>query len=413
MIAEATTLCTASGAGAMATHCATSADVAEARLTAAADRSVLRCLVVLLGVCAAACASRATTIDKSARPVALLADGTVLAQDTSRSMAQYDRNGKILRRFDAGGYVSCMAVTATERLLVMGRRDGGLVMCEIPGGRTLWNMAGSTTGQTELYDVSFAWDGTTLIAGDLYGRVRVVDSSGGTVLASALVPDGEGVIAVALSPWALAGAIVLRDGRIFALDVRSGVMQDTGARGGYPIQYSADGAFLCTPSGRTGVADKVRIIASGDRAAVDLGSTRDIGWIKPLADGTFLVTAAELDPAGGLRTVALRCDPAARTIATIWTEGKEQLMSVRMDCDPERMLGVSTDFLLRTTVLDLRTGLVMWRLDNSRGFEPVYISGVPVQQRRMALAIYVGAGLVLCVAAVVASVLLWRRARTT
>ena len=117
----------------------------------------------------------------------------------------------------------------------------------------------------------------------------------------------------------------------------------------------------------------------------------NVGHFKAEAAGTFLVTA---DRTG------YRYSPLTKEGEELWTTTSKDT-DPSMDFDPESLVGVWTNFRLVTKVIDLRTGVVRFTVDNSANYKEELISWSSTGRDIIPWAV-VGAG---CLSAVV---VLWR-----
>jgi hypothetical protein len=78
--------------------------------------------------------------------------------------------------------------------------------------------------------------------------------------------------------------------------------------------------------------------------------------------------------AGGQKPVGLTCDPRTGEMRTVWESRAGWVDRGRTDFDADAMRGVSTDYRLVTSVIDLKTDAALLTVDNSANFRPTLVS---------------------------------------
>ncbi len=196
------------------------------------------------------------------------------------------------------------------------------------------------------------------------------------------VPSGQGgVVSVALNPDGTRGFVIVEGWGLGRFDLAAGHATDANLAAYGSVRCSADGAHVAFPTQSWGMDPQLAVVpAGGGPTKRALGRFADIGRVRPLSDGSFLVTARvgrgdddsaacagmQVWPDGRVREV-WRLTPGPRPI------GRSLLplefvsphrVNDRTDFLPEPMTGVTTDWQFVTTVTDLRTGGVVRTIDN-------------------------------------------------
>jgi WD40 repeat protein len=267
--------------------------------------------------------------------------------------------------------------------VIVGCGDGGLLLGDLKYGTITWTKKAAETGLRFVYDVSFSGDAKSLVAADDQGRVHVFETSTGKRTASVgFGPMESSVMSAALSPDGSKGAFVELSGRVFTFDVASGAMRDTGATGAWPVRFTADGRYFALRSANSGLTEQLRVVDAADTTLTkDLGQLMLIGRIRPSADGTLSLTGVVKNGnTSGQKSVGLTCDPRTGEMRTVWESGAGWIDRGRTAFDAEAVRGVSTDYRLVTSVIDLKTDTAVLTVDNSANFRPTVASWTLVLQ---------------------------------
>jgi hypothetical protein len=327
-----------------------------------------------------------TTYDRSFEPVLLLPDSRqFVARDAWNSVALYRLNDRsLVRGFRANAAVSKFAVTADEGTLLLGCGDGTLSARDLTTGRGLWALPPSRTGLARIRGLCFSHDGRSVVVVDHNDLVLILEAATGRQRGVVqCTPRKTYVQSAALSPDGSWGVLVTFPGNLMAFDVATGRMQDTGVQGAshWPARYSAGGKHVAFASDDR--QTRLRIVRTGGNWEVqDLGGyVEDLDPIKPTADGGFLVTisAFEFDPTGAPvneYTAGVRWRPGRKELEELWRLPGRAVAPMRMDFDPERLIGVRTHWNLVTDVIDLKTGTVLGSVDNRGNSNPLVQRGV-------------------------------------
>lgn len=328
-------------------------------------------LVVRLVLAAAALVggptARATTYDFSPRGVLLLTDGArLVAQDGWDSAALYRvADGGLVHRFPARGRVRKIVASPDERELLVAT-DGALTLWRVETGERVWERTSAETGLRYVGDVGFAGDGGRLAVCDRDDRVLVFDArTGGRVGEVAFPPGRTNVVSVALNADGTGGFLVPLGGGLHRFTVAAGRPVDARLSARGPVRFSADFKHLAFPVGREPGAEQLAVISTdAEPVKRSLGTFDHIGVIRPLPDGSFLVTAS-----------VGRWADQTYSGTRIWPDGRvEELWKLgggaggvceRTAFLPSPLIGVSTTARLVTTVIDLRTNRTVLEIDNS------------------------------------------------
>ena len=325
-------------------------------------------LALLLG----AQAVLGTTIDMRPRPAILLKGaGRFLAQDSSDSLALYDAsNGQALRRFPAGAHVNEFDLTTDERFLLIACADGRLSLWDVASGENVWRMTSRQTGLDFIYDASFASDGKSFVVCNYRDFCVIADTATGEQIGVVRFPPSQtNIMSACLSPDGTKGVLIDLGESVFTFNATTGAMSDAGVKGSWPVRCSADGKYAAFRSSNAGSKESLRVLTlDANPSSRDLTELGYIGRIRPVNDGSFLVTGV-----GEKGATGVRYDPRDGTVEHLWTlMGGETLM--RVDFDPATRRGVYTDYRLVTQLVDLRTGDALLRIDNSENYGPTIMS---------------------------------------
>lgn len=315
-----------------------------------------------------------TTISTVPRPAYLLASGKFIAQDSPKSVCVYDSNGTTAARFTSAG-VTTIASSADEKYLLIGCDDGSVTASDLKTGCSLWSRSRAETLLRYIYDVSFSQDGRFCVICGASDRAIVFDSATGRQAAVVnFPPKTTSTMSAALSPDGSTGVLIALNDRVFTFDVPSGTKHETALTGAWPIRYSSDGRYFVFRSSNSGSYEHVRIASASTLWCRDIGDFAQIGNIRPDDNGTFRVTA--LGPYGPQPQImlGLRFDPDAQELKKLWDAPCKSVVERRTDFDPTTMIGVSTNYKLITSVIDLRNNTIRKTIDNSANFRPIVVT---------------------------------------
>jgi hypothetical protein len=329
----------------------------------------------------------ATTIDTQPHPAWLLTGSPqFLVRDAWNGVALY-RLGDLGRvhRFRTRSRLARFAVTPDEKLVLLVCDDGSISAGDLATGEACWDLSPSQTGMTRGYSVRCFSAGQSFVAWDAWAnkfQALIFDSATGRHVGAVPSPPGQtGVQAVALCPGAAGGILVGADHRLYAFETASGRVTDTGVnipRPVWHVVYAVDGKHMAILEGVD--AQQLRIVTTGkDWHVLDVGTPVPVGHIKPAADGGYLLTAVDVkwDARGVARmpdSFGLRWRPGTNRLEELWRVRTCYVEPEPLDFLPDELIGVRTDFQLRTEVIDLRTGAVLGNVDNSANYRPAITS---------------------------------------
>jgi WD40 repeat protein len=123
--------------------------------------------------------------------------------------------------------------TADERFLLVACANGEIGVWNIGTGDKLWWHTPSQSGLGYIYDASFSWDCRTLVACNDSDFAVVFDTLTGKQIGKISFPLMQtNIMSVTLAPDGSSGALVDLGQQLFTFDVRTGLMKDTGVKGG-------------------------------------------------------------------------------------------------------------------------------------------------------------------------------------
>jgi hypothetical protein len=171
-------------------------------------------------------------------------------------------------------------------------------------------------------------------------------------------------VAVALNADGTGGFLVPLGGGLHRFAVADGRPVDARLAAGWPLRYSSDQKHLAFPASREVQAEQLAVISTDDEPTTrPLGKFGGIGVVRPMPDGSFLVTAASGRRPDHVYT-GTRVWPDGR-VEELWNLLPDNRVSERTAFLPSPLIGVSTNWRLVTTVIDLRSGRVVLEIDNS------------------------------------------------
>jgi hypothetical protein len=299
---------------------------------------------VLLLLCAGR--SDADKPDSSPRPaIYLSATAQIITLNSVYSAALYDaKDGTLIRQFPTWDQATALDVSSDQKLLCLGEDGKDLSVWEIATGKRVWKESDTLF---QVLEVSFSWDGKRVVARDNCSRVAVYDMS----TRKPLVVFKANATGVALSPDGTTGAYAING--LVTFDVAAQTTTATNLPAWHP-RYSADGKYVLAST----PASTLWVFTMSDIANVkSIDALKSPRRIKPLADGRFLVTnyvaGFVVDPATG--EIAEKCKFKSEDFSNI-------------DFDPETLIGVSTSHEFVTSIVNLKTGDILLKIDNSQDF---------------------------------------------
>lgn len=311
--------------------------------------------------------AQARMIDTSPRVAILLPKSQrFLARDTWTSVALYTyESGSPVRRFDAIESIFDIDASLDEKTLVA-VHHGGVSVWDVDTGQRLWS---KSFRDAKGFGATLSPDGG--FVGICWGGFQGVFAARTGDRIGAIVPENS-IQSVAVAPGgAEAFGADFRD----QLIVKTATGDISPKKGkGYPMAYSVDGQRLALQDTSEG-SYKLRIISLDRRDDTDVGVYRHIGLVRPASNGGFRVTGITCGPFNesptSLDVIGTIFDPTSGELTESWRlPGHQELQ--RMDFDPITMVGVCTSYRFVTEVVDLRTGDVLLRVDNSANYEPTF-----------------------------------------
>jgi hypothetical protein len=324
----------------------------------------------------------ATTIDVSPYPSLILpGSNQFLVRDAPNGVALYRFSDLgLVHRFRAASEVWRFAATSDGKVLILGCVDGGLSAFDLSTGSRSWELPSSQSGLTSMWDIGISHNGQALVVRPRDGNcLAVFETATGRRISTVPFPDGvQEVSAAALAPDGTRGIFVGIGGddeRLYSFEVAPGRVTKTGAaKLGNMEQaaYSADGKYVALRIFHE-YYDSLAVVATDGWTVRDVGAPTQIGHLKPTADGGFLLAILESRPPEqaskftGYR-VGLRWRSGARDFEELWRLPTNNWNPDVMDFDPEKLIGVFTDFRFVTSVLDLRTAAIVGSINNSANY---------------------------------------------
>jgi WD40 repeat protein len=345
-------------------------DVAQ-QPTAGKINSRLRMAFILASVHALLVATRATatTIDTSPYPTLLLPGSKqFLVRDSWNGVALYQLSDLgLVYRFRAGSEVRKFTASSDGNVLILVCDDDSLSAFDLSTGRRYWEMTSSQSGLIHIRDISISYNGQTLLVCLRSGDCLVFESATGRRIGTVPCPDAvSGVCAAALAPDGTRGIFLGDDEQLYAFDVASRQVTKTGAaklglRG--QAAYSVDGKYVALYPFPDDFGPLV-VVAADSWTVRNIGGPSRLGHLKPTADGGFLLTMFDTEE----YSVGLRWRSGAGDLEELWKLPNIICKRGIMDFDPEKLIGVFTDFQFHTWVLDLRTGEISGFINNSANY---------------------------------------------
>ena len=332
--------------------------------------TLFRLALLLVACCSVATDATATSyVKRPHQDPTLLSNGErLIAQESWDSLGLYrTADGTLTRRFVATAGIARYALSPDEAYLLVGCVTGEFTLWRLEAAEPVWQTHRPMPGIPDAWDVSFSGDGNRFAVCSQGEEAVVFDARNGKVVGT-IGPSRTlaRVQSVALARDGTHGHLIDR-WRLYRFDVATGRAVDAELRAGRPVRYCTDGKFVTFPCSCEGDVEQVSFIsADGPPAPRPLGKFGFVGRVRPMPDGSFLVTAevgrqADQTYAGSLVW------PDGR-VAEVWALGHRSRVNERTDFLPGPMIGASTNWELITTVTDLRTGQVTLTIDNSENY---------------------------------------------
>ena len=328
-------------------------------------------LLALLVYCCGRSSALANSPDQRPRTAILLNDSQrFIAQDAWNSTALYRvGDGTMIYRFVAPTWINEIAITPDEKFLLLACNDGSLSLWEIDTGQRVWKQSASQSGLKYAYDANFAYNGKSCVVCDSVDKAVILRNQTGQRIGVVQFPPMQtNIMSAALSPDGSSGVLIELGERLYTFDVATGQLADTGLTGAFPVRYSVDGKYVAFRSSNSGISEQLIVVAmDGKFAKQNIGQFSHICHIRPAEDGTFLISSMD-DKADGV--IGVQVWPATGKWKELWRYPLGSGISEKADFLPQSMIGVSTDYRLVTTLVDLQTGTTLRTIDNSANRQP-------------------------------------------
>ncbi len=334
-------------------------------------------ILTLLVYCCGWSTALANSPDQSPRTAILLNDSKrFIARDAWNSTALYRvADGIMIRRFVAPTWINNIAITSDEKFVLLVCNDGRLSLWDIETGQQVWEQSASRSGLQYAYDATFAQNGESCVVCDSVDKAVILRKRTGQRLGVVQFPPMQtNIMSAALSPDGTSGVLIELGERVYTFDVATGHLADTGMTGAFPVRYSVDGKYIAFRSGNSGISEQLIVVAmDGKCAKQNIGTFSHICQIKAVEDGTFLVSSMD-DKADGV--VGVQVWPATGKWKELWRYPLGNGISEKTDFLPQSMIGVSTDYRLVTSLIDLHTGKTLRSIDNSANRQPPLLTRI-------------------------------------
>jgi hypothetical protein len=323
---------------------------------------------------------------------ALASTDQFLSCDSRHSVALYRLSDlSFVRRFSVWCSVEWWWVTADEKVLLVAGSVGSLSAFELATGQRLWRRFPFAHSHLNHYR-AFSNDGQFLLVGDGDRQYVVLDIKTGVTVGELPLPPRQTMIkAAALGPNGTEGVLINSDGELYTFDVVTGQLTYTRSNSHRRVEhatYTSDGKYLLLinqPSDRDPKLQLQTVQVGGGWPVRDLGPPLRIRHIRPTADGSFLLTATEMerDPNTELfeeTYTGFRWRPDAKELETLWHLPIGHWNSELMECFPDKLVGIRRPHFFETQVVDLRTGALLGTINNGTNLsnELDYKLGLPV-----------------------------------
>ena len=303
-----------------------------------------------------------------------------LAFDSENSVTLYRlKDGQLLRTFSGKQRIATFAVTPDEACLLLVWTDGSLALWSIDGIQQLWSKNPSQTGLTTSLRPTFAQNGQSFIVPNLFNPAIIFDSLTGKPIGKIGLTNSP--VQAALSSDGSKGVFRDWNHHIFTFDTSTGITQDTGLIGSGPIEYSADGKYFMCETSQRSLDERLQIVAVENLAKKEVGRFAGIMSFRPMADGSFHISAMVEEDCNGKKchfAVGLDYVPRTGELKTAWrfpcaNREEKKRMNCLLDPNDGTMFAVWTNYQFVTRVEDLKTGRILFTLDNSLNYQSPYL----------------------------------------
>ncbi len=326
---------------------------------------VIFTLLMLLGLAGHGSSARATSLDLSPRPCAILrnSDG-LIALSSPTTATLYSLRGIPITTFELGDWIAAIEVSVDERFLALGGYEGSVALFAIAGATRLARISITDSACSNyISDMSFSVDGELLVVASGAGTVVVHRTADGMEVHREKLEDAySAAVANDLRSIVVSPPLALISVRAPGTN-GSRIATDGGV---WPVRFvKADELALCR-SDNLGHGESLRVINSqSGRHLADLGPLGYIQRIRPLDDGSALITASVGSGGRSFDDRGYRFDPSTLKVTEVWRFADPTGHGTAMDFDQRRNLGVTTDYQLRTRLVNLPDGSIIRTIDNS------------------------------------------------
>jgi hypothetical protein len=331
-------------------------------------RHILRTTALFL-VCGLSQSALATKVDTRPRPAIMLhlSDG-VIVQSSTNDVALYDLKGSKLRSFSLRERIEEIDISIDENYLLLAGDEGKISVWDVQTGKKVTSVRLKGKRGGYIYDASFSPDGTHFIATASRSVVGLYRTSDGKLIDRTEIGSP---MSVATSANGQTLYIINLVNEIFRKDVPTDTITQLSTSGAWPIRLTKDGLHVLFRSDNRGY-DSLRVLAVGtDDQAHELAPAGSLHRIRPLSDGGALITMHQSKNGG--EEVGLRFDPETMTLSEVFRL-PQKLGRRAMAFDPDRGLGVTTDWRLSSRIIVLKTGRTLVTIGGDEDHEPSVIS---------------------------------------
>lgn len=293
-----------------------------------------------------------------------------LAQDAWNTVTLHRiSDGVVLQRFDSTGWLRHFLVTPDEKSLLLIAAGGRLSLWDITTGQQLWRQRVSH----DIRDASFANDGRSFVVTAPRSILLILQTSTGQLIQSIRSANADfNLYSPALAPDGASGVAIGDDGFLYTFQTNAGQLVQTTAKGAGLVRFSVDGKFIACHLEESEGRQDLRILDVHDNLAVrDISYFYFVDSIGPAADGGFLVAGFCFD--ADFRFAGIEVQPKSGVVQRLWGLPLRPAIYVdreNLGFDSQGRIGVATDYSLITHVYDLKTGKMLYSLDNSANSQP-------------------------------------------
>jgi hypothetical protein len=281
-----------------------------------------------------------------------------------KQSTRYDGEGKPVHVFDLETEIDHFEVSPDERYL-LARGQGQVMIWSLADGHCVHHL--SVKGS--LGTVCFSGDGSRFCMVIRSREIMVIPTEGNG--RTCQIPSCR-VSSVALGGDGTTGIAILDGGVLARLNVERGSLDQLNTQiGGWrAVRITNDGRFalLSTPSDHD--RDKHSL------AALDMQTGKlllrhetegQVQSLRPLEGGAMLASVLR-DTPEGKEEVGMLFDPGCIAFIEVCKVRCDIYWGRNLDMDPVRMVGVETDYWLRTRVHNLESGRTLLVIDNRKNF---------------------------------------------